>query len=290
LGSIVAGVPADLTTIAAMCLERRPEARDPSAVALVKDLERFLDGRPILARPAGPVERLHKWARRRPALAALCATTLAAVLVLAGGTLYHLRRFQVAAMALVASHDRVVEAQARARQSFERLSDTAAERFLSRGAALDDADRDHLRRISDEYRHWPLEPDPVTAARFKTAGLLRVAELFDRLHWLPDALETARGARDCLDDLAALGVVTPDDEAATVARDALARLTRRLADGDSTAGSQLAVAWADLATIEAMTGHGDESLALHRRAVDLLDRLLADKPDDVDLASRALPV
>jgi hypothetical protein len=76
-------VPRDLETIAARCLEKDPTRRYPSAEAVRADLARFLDGRPILARPAGVAERVGKWCRRRPAWAALIG--LAAVALAAGG-------------------------------------------------------------------------------------------------------------------------------------------------------------------------------------------------------------
>ncbi len=311
LGTLVARLPIDLETIVGKCLERKPESRYRSAAALLDDLERFLDQRPISARPAGVVERLLKWGRRRPALAALAASTVVAALALVGGTIYHLRRLDAATTALVASHDRVLEAQSMARRSFDRLTDTAAARFLARGAALDEADREHLRRIRDEYLAWPPDPDAATSARFKAAGLVRVAELFDRLHWPADALDTVRGALPCLDEVDALAVVTEDDEAlreragrleialcartgridaaAISARAAIDRLMLRLGD-DPAAGHRLAVAWTDLANVESMAGHHDESLGLNRRAVDLVARLLAAAPDDAALVCRCLPV
>src|SRR5262249_24767928 len=62
------------------CLEKDPRRRYVSAAALAEDVERWLAGEPILARLAGPLERLVKWSKRRPASAALCALLGAALL------------------------------------------------------------------------------------------------------------------------------------------------------------------------------------------------------------------
>ena len=77
------GIPRNLDTICLKCLRKNPAERYASAAALADDLERFLDGRPIMARPIGPVHRLYRWAIRKPGLAGAIGTSMVLLAALA---------------------------------------------------------------------------------------------------------------------------------------------------------------------------------------------------------------
>jgi tetratricopeptide (TPR) repeat protein/tRNA A-37 threonylcarbamoyl transferase component Bud32 len=84
-GAIAPGVDRDLETICLKCLAKDPQRRYGSAEALAEDLENWLSGRPIRARRVGALERALKWARRRPAAAALVAVLAVVAAGLAAG-------------------------------------------------------------------------------------------------------------------------------------------------------------------------------------------------------------
>lgn len=76
----------DLETICLKCLEKEPARRYATAPELADELGRFLNDKPIQARPLSAPEKLARWCRRTPALAFSVLSGLALLLVIAIGS------------------------------------------------------------------------------------------------------------------------------------------------------------------------------------------------------------
>jgi WD40 repeat protein/tRNA A-37 threonylcarbamoyl transferase component Bud32 len=73
------GIPRDLELICLTCLQTNPADRYPTAAAVVVDLQRFLTGEPVHARPPGPARRAACWVKRNRSL-----LTASVIVALAG--------------------------------------------------------------------------------------------------------------------------------------------------------------------------------------------------------------
>ncbi|PYJ19115.1 MAG: hypothetical protein DME99_13490, partial [Verrucomicrobia bacterium] len=87
----------DLSTICLKCLEKDPQRRYSSALALAEDLERWLNYEPIAARRTGLLARGAKWVRRNPTSALLAAC----LVVIAVGSAWMLAKSELIRPAVV---------------------------------------------------------------------------------------------------------------------------------------------------------------------------------------------
>ncbi len=83
LRSLNPAIPRDLETICLKCLEKSPARRYQTGNELADELQRYLDDRPILARPTSRTEKFVRWCRRNPFIAgSIAAVSVAAVVAI----------------------------------------------------------------------------------------------------------------------------------------------------------------------------------------------------------------
>ncbi|HEX7860610.1 MAG TPA: serine/threonine-protein kinase [Verrucomicrobiae bacterium] len=128
-------VARDLETVCLKCLEKDPRRRYQTAKEVADELDRYLQRRPILARPVGAVGRMVRWAQRRPALATLVLLLQASLVLGLAGTIW---QWQRAEKALQLSEEKTkAEAQARKEEANARLR--VEELYRDASAALEQA-------------------------------------------------------------------------------------------------------------------------------------------------------
>ncbi len=188
-------IPRDLETICLKAMQKTPAARYASEGALADELQRFLDGMPIRARPISRVARTWRWCRRNPVVAGL--STLAVMLLVATLTATTVG-FVTTRAALRESN----ESFRQARNVVDDLFTQVSEDTLLNQPGLQPLRHDLLRRALDYYEKFLAQRGDDPAVREELAGTyLRVGlikaeiESPDKaLPWYDKALQLQRQA------------------------------------------------------------------------------------------------
>ena len=289
--------PRDLETICLKCLRKEPRRRYLTAEALAEDLRRYLDGRPVLARPTPWWERGWKAARRRPVLATLVAACAVALLLLLGGGLFYNAR-------LAAALEKADEKTLDARVAEKKASDEAAAAKAAEKKAGDEA---AAARAADQTAQANAEEAERQRGRALDAYEKLVFEVQDKLGF--DAATQSmrqsllKTAADGLKEMAKGADAAAPDRVRAAAYMKIGRILYTIADDDG-AGAQfeacrgvaadllkanphdpqardlLCDAYAGLGSLAARAARSQEAAGDFTREADCAKAWLDDEPDD----------
>jgi eukaryotic-like serine/threonine-protein kinase len=252
-------LPRDLETICLKCLEKDPAKRYATAGDLAADLRRVGADEPIRARPVGRVERLWRWARRNPRVAALSGAV--AFLVVAWSItstwLYRLAR---------ANERTAMRAAAEARQN---------ESLAERNAA-------------EARRNAELAGSNEALAKRRAEVAKAIAQdAFNQMIRLGDQLLRRLQAKHDPERAHAEWLRLRDDLAAMLQKE-LVPIAQRI-EGQGLTPFGLAAMHQGLGDLLRRSGQGEEARRQFQRAIELIDQVAQAQPDN-DVARANLGV
>jgi serine/threonine protein kinase len=298
-------VPRDLETICLKCLRKEPRRRYASALELAADLERFLAGESIWARPTPAWERGIKWAKRRPALAALLSVSGVAALTVLIVVLSVNARLQQQRNEAEAARTEAQASFRQARDAVDQMLTRMAEQHLPAVPQMEQVRRLVLEDALRFYQGFLQQRGSDPEVRRETArASRRVADIHEMLgqpgtaeekyvaaialqkKLVDDFPEESAYRQDLADSFQNLGNLLSEigrsAEAEVAYRDALTIRGQLAAEFPMSPllHQQLAAAYHNLAVLLADLGRPVEAQEAYQEALVRLERLVADSPDD----------
>jgi serine/threonine-protein kinase len=256
---INAKVDRDLETICLKCLQKEPHRRYESAQALAEDMERWLKGEVIWARRNSTWERLRRWIRRRPAVAALLAVVVVAGIALVGGLIWHDEKMQRASEREKAEADRARQGRQLARQAVDRMYTQVATQWLEDEPHLSDLQRSFLEEALHFYQELSQEESDESVLR----------------------QETARAYRHVGDILTKLDRRTEAEQAYSQAIAIFSELLTERPDEPSSA-YELARTYRGIGSLMHRAGRPPEAEKFWRRGLKIAEDLVQNHPDEAE--------
>ncbi len=126
-------IPLDLETIVLKAIDKEPSRRYQTAAELASDLKRFLEDRPVLARPSSVVERTWRWCKRNRAVSSFAAASVLALLLGLVGSTWQWWRAEGHATTLALREKEVREERDRVREEHRLSLEAEAQALITSG-------------------------------------------------------------------------------------------------------------------------------------------------------------
>lgn len=254
-------IPRDLETICLKCLSKNPAKRYASCQDLASDLQRWLRGEPLVARPVSTFERVWLWCARNRLAAALLAMVIVSLLLVTWS-------WRDATIAYGKAEERLAEVQAerdRANRNFawaQSAVERTRERIMEQRYSREPPD---VRRIEEEFVLVALDFNE-TLARHHQSDAASDAERARLYGWLAEV----RSGMDATKKLEALSDARQMEQ-----------IARRLVSSDPTNPDYKflhgwSFGWQSIALRDLK--HRDESEEACRQAITILKQAVTDHP------------
>lgn len=247
-------VPRDIETVCLKCLAKEPRQRYFSAQAFADDLQRFIEGRPVVARPTGRLTAMWRWCLRNRTIAVLAAAFVGSLIA---GTVISTRLALLAERRAVESEGNLRESErqkqaairnyAMARLAVDRYFTRVSENRLLNQPGLQPLQKELLRDALEYYQRFLAERREDTSLREELAAtLFRVGLIEEAVN--PDQKVAVKAFQEAIQIQETLLKESPEPD----------HIQEALADTLSA-----------LSRIQMQTGDVESALATARRALDL---------------------